>query len=1176
MGTIGTERQRRQPNGETLGAACAAATATSGSRKALPWLAFMALTLTLTPAGRAAGPAEAPAKEMREQLQERAGQLERKAGQLYLQARYAAATEILRQLLELDKRLYPRGQYPDGHADLVKVFTNLALVLEIREDHAGAQRYCDKALAMCQRLYPAAKYPDGHSILARSLSNKGALLEARGDFAGALRYLQRALAMRRRLYPRVKYPDGHPDLVKGVYGIGSLLKNWGDFTGARDYFQEALALWHRLYPRAKYPDGHVELARGLNDLGQVLQAQGDYAGALRNLQQAFAMYERLYPKAKYPRGHTFLATVLNNLGTLFLARGDFGGAERYYQQALAMEEVLYPEAKYPDGHPNIAYTLNNLGVLLQERGDYSEALRYLQRALAMKKKLSAKSHNPTATAGVAVTLNNLGALQLARRDYAAAKDYFTEALAMYQRLYPEKKYPDGHRRLATGFCNLGTALQAGEDYLGAGRYLKKALAMRRRLYPEAKYPDGHPDLGQNLHMLALLCQKAGDYPRALRYYRQAANMWERLFPDRLYSAGHPRSAYTLNNLGALREAQGDYAGALRFLRRALGMRLGLIELFADASAEAQALAYTTDLSHTRDMLLSAARHGPAEDEPAYSAVWRTKATVTRCLERRQRSLAQISGSGQLPPSRRKEIDRLWAKLLDTRRALACHLLSPATDPETHRRRAHQLTQEKEDLEGRLARLLPTFGNRQALERQRHVALLDKLSPATVFIDLVRYVDYEQDPQRPGSKGERWTPCYAAFVLRRGLPVRRVELGPAGPIEQALTAWRTDIRANRDGPAAQQVRRLLWQPLARHVPGSTRTVLWCPEDELTRVPWAALPVNQKGRALLEDCAVAVVPHGHFLLERLSEPAPAASDTGLLVAIGGVHYDGHPADRPSNKSVAWLRSAELGDRPVTWGELPGTARELEKVIVQAENRSVRRLTGAEASTARLLAELPKARWAHLATHGFFADARFRSALRVDEQLFQARGPRGGLPPGARNPLVLSGLVLAGANVPWPQGPNARPPSDGGILTAEAIAGLPLDKLDLVVLSACETGLGELGGGEGSFSLQRAFHLAGCKNVVASLWKVDDRATAALMALFYDKMWRQNKPALEALREAQLTLYHHPERIGMLAGERGPNFDKVVRLSAGPNKGVKASLEGKAPTKVWAGFVLSGLGR
>ena len=102
--------------------------------------------------------------------------------------------------------------------------------------------------------------------------------------------------------------------------------------------------------------------------------------------------------------------------------------------------------------------------------------------------------------------------------------------------------------------------------------------------------------------------------------------------------------------------------------------------------------------------------------------------------------------------------------------------------------------------------------------------------------------------------------------------------------------------------------------------------------------------------------------------------------------------------------------------------------------------------------------------------------------------------------------------------------------------SVVDLPLSKTQLVTLSACETGLGELTGGEGVQGLQIAFHLAGCPNVIASLWKVNDAATAALMAKFYHELWVNKKPPSEALREAQITIYHHPELIADLAGERG----------------------------------------
>jgi CHAT domain-containing protein len=171
-----------------------------------------------------------------------------------------------------------------------------------------------------------------------------------------------------------------------------------------------------------------------------------------------------------------------------------------------------------------------------------------------------------------------------------------------------------------------------------------------------------------------------------------------------------------------------------------------------------------------------------------------------------------------------------------------------------------------------------------------------------------------------------------------------------------------------------------------------------------------------------------------------------------------------------------------------------------------------------------------------------------------------------------LVQTGLVLAGANLP-PGEDVLR--DDRGILTGEAIAGLDLRRLDLAVLSACETGLGESASGEGVFGLQRAFHLAGCRNVVASLWKVDDQATAALMALFYHHLWVKGEAPLAALRHAQLALLRHPEEVPYLAKERGSPFATVVKRVEAPADGAPLA-KGRSPEKHWAAFVLSGLGR
>jgi CHAT domain-containing protein len=208
----------------------------------------------------------------------------------------------------------------------------------------------------------------------------------------------------------------------------------------------------------------------------------------------------------------------------------------------------------------------------------------------------------------------------------------------------------------------------------------------------------------------------------------------------------------------------------------------------------------------------------------------------------------------------------------------------------------------------------------------------------------------------------------------------------------------------------------------------------------------------------------------------------------------------------------------------------------------------------------------RYAHLATHGFYADARFQQAAHLSPDLFQRRTTDRQL--GARSPLTLSGLVLAGANR---MGKEAAP--DRGILTAEGIVGLRLEDLELAVLSACQTGLGEVNDlGEGVFGLQRAFHLAGCRQVIASLWQVEDEATAALMFLFYRNLWLQKQDALQALRQAQLYLYRNPQAIPTLAKLSPADFAVTELPKVAPTPPAQAGR--RAPVRQWAAFTFSGV--
>ena len=241
-------------------------------------------------------------------------------------------------------------------------------------------------------------------------------------------------------------------------------------------------------------------------------------------------------------------------------------------------------------------------------------------------------------------------------------------------------------------------------------------------------------------------------------------------------------------------------------------------------------------------------------------------------------------------------------------------------------------------------------------------------------------------------------------------------------------------------------------------------------------------------------------GRYLIERFK--FTYISDAGLLRTIA--ETDG-PRDDPTSILVAGEIDYGVG---AAWSPLPGTALELSDLGERFDSATI--LRGADATAAALRDALPNARVAHLATHGFFLEGDEAGIHHDDATRGSAEQALiDGTPPGAR-----AGLVLAGAN----------DPSADAILTADEVGWLDLSGLDLVVLSACETGLGQTVGGEGMQSLQRAFHLAGARTVIASLWKVDDDATAMLMRDFYRGLHEKGLAPSDALHAAQLALLAH----------------------------------------------------
>jgi hypothetical protein len=284
---------------------------------------------------------------------------------------------------------------------------------------------------------------------------------------------------------------------------------------------------------------------------------------------------------------------------------------------------------------------------------------------------------------------------------------------------------------------------------------------------------------------------------------------------------------------------------------------------ADSAAEAEALALSNSLPLTQDSLLSVAAHVSGSDGSAYGQVWQSKAGVTRILERRH--LDRLAAAESPAAHDKREA------LLDTRRHLDRLLAVRSRHAEARERKVRELTDRKERLERELAKVLPQLPRRRELDELGPDNLAKRLPDHVAFIDLLRYTRFEFDPAMPGWKGVQRAYQYVAFLLTPGQGARRVELGPAEAIEQALAEWRQAIVRGEDSPAAAAVRRLVWEPIRMLLPEGTDTVYLSPDGDLARLPWAALPGDKDGSVLLEQYTLAVVPHGPFLLERLLYPA-----------------------------------------------------------------------------------------------------------------------------------------------------------------------------------------------------------------------------------------------------------------------------------------------------------------
>jgi CHAT domain-containing protein/tetratricopeptide (TPR) repeat protein len=993
--------------------------------------------------------------------------------------------------------------------------------------HYQAGRYRE-ALSPAQRALAIREEVLGehHHLCAFSLNNLATILIALDAYADARRHYERALKINQKVLG-----ERHPETADSLSNLGLVLVAQRDHAAAQALFERALAI-----RREVLGERHPDTAGSLNDLANLLKSEGDYAAAR-------PLYERALEIRREAVGDhdPDFAVSMNNLAMLLEEQGDYAAARPLFEQAMRITKEAVGEK-----HPSSAAIMSNLALLLEEQGDYTAARPLCEQALEIQELTIGKR-----TAAYATSLNNLGALFAANGELAAARLRFEQALAIRKEVLGER-HPD----YTSSLNNLAHVLVSQGEYAAARPLYEQALAIGK-----AEKHEHRPDHAKALDNLAQLLVTQGDFAAARPLHEQARSIRKEVLHER-----HPAFAASLSNIGCLLWAQRDYTGAAPFLKQALEIDRGNLELAAAAQSERQQLAMAQAHRGRLDAYLSITPLAAQSPADAYRHLLVCKGAV---FDRQQRLRAQRRHFQAGPASgaalRFAAYERTVRQLAEL--ALAAPDLANVN---AWRDKLSDLARRKDELEAELARLDAGFRADRVMASRTPEQLQADLPRGTALVDYLVYTSME--PPAGGNGDFQRRRQVVAFVVRPDRPIARVDLGPIAPIVQAIDAWRPLLISRQTAPSASEpaltLRRLIWKPVQPHLDG-INSVLVSPDGPIGQVPLAALPGNEPKTYLIEERSIDVVPVPRLLASAVSpskardgrgpkegEPAPS------VLLAGDIDYGGDPgssADRGLSRSAA--ADTRAGFRP-DFKALPATRGEIKEVASSFEARFPKAcaqiLYCDRATEEAIRRQAPRSRYVHLATHGYFAPPELRSALRSENTGSVGAGndPLGGAGLAGYHPGLLSGIVLAGANRrPTPVG------REDGILTALEVAELDLGGVELAVLSACETGLGEVAGGEGLLGLQRAFQVAGAHSVVASLWNIGDEPTRALMTRFYENLWRKCQTPAAALRAAQLSMLHGDLWRGGL-NQRGRGLSPIV----------KASPSDRVAPFYWAGFVLS----
>ena len=893
-----------------------------------------------------------------------------------------------------------------------------------------------------------------HPDYVLSLSKLGNYYCDLGDYKKAVEFETMAMNLRKQ-----SLGEKHPDYALSLSKLGNYYCDLGDYKKAVEFGTMAMNL-----RKQSLGEEHPDYALSLNNLAGYYSNLGDYRKAVEFGTQAMNIC-----KQTLEENHPGYATSLSNLASYYCDLGEYNKAIEIGTMALNLRKHTLGEK-----HLDYALLLSNLAGYYSNLGEYNKAVELGTQALNIRKQALGEKHPDYAS-----SLNNLANYYYSLGDYNKAVELGTQALNIRKQTLGEKhpNYASSLGCLADYYSRLGNYNKAIE--LGT-----QALNIRKQTLGEK-----HPNYATSLNNLANYYSGLGDYNKAVELGTMAMNIYKETLGEK-----HPDYASSLSNLASYNYQCHNYQEAYRLLSKSIRIQKHIVlSMFKEATSRTRQTFWNKNNAEF-DFFLSFCLK--AHDQERNGELYDYSALFTKGLllnaETNARDVILESG------------DTAIVKQFDALQSVRIMINKQYEKPIAERTlNCDSLENVAELMERELIKSSKAYGDFTRSLTITWKDVQNELADGDVAIEFISTPFLDND-----------SVMYIALALKKGYP--EPKLIP-------LFEEKTLKELSNDNPNdAQQLFHLVWSPLLSELEG-TRNVYFSPSGALYNIGIENLPISAAER--MSD---------RYNMYRLSSTRllalhPHSTSERKTALFGGLDYEMSPQDVASNnlknayhsEFIAQNRdaSADFMERG-GFGALPFSLKEVKSAskLLEANGYECHLFEGKD-GTEEAFKSLSgkKVKVVHLSTHGAFVPKKeakntkqknnFRF-IQFDDAAPQAQEED--------QSLTRSFLVMAGGNMlknydSIPEG------IDDGILTAQEIAHTDLRSCDLVVLSACETALGDITN-EGVMGLQRGFKKAGANTILMSLWKVDDQASSLLLTKFYENLLSKKMPKIDALKKAQ----------------------------------------------------------